>query len=60
MGQEFGQQTEWDHDSEIAWGALDDPLHAGLQRLVRDLNTLYRGVPALSMSRIAITRASAG
>ena len=27
--------------------ALDDPRHAGVQRLVRDLNTLYRDLPAL-------------
>jgi len=47
MGQEFGQQAEWSHDGPLYWGHLDDPLHAGLRRLVRDLNTLYRGEPAL-------------
>jgi 1,4-alpha-glucan branching enzyme len=47
MGQEFGQQAEWNHDAEIGWHHLDDPAHRGLQRLVRDLNTLYRGTPAL-------------
>ncbi|MDG4648888.1 1,4-alpha-glucan branching protein GlgB [Roseibacterium sp. SDUM158017] len=47
MGQEFGQQAEWNHDAEIDWGALDDPRHEGLRRLVRDLNTLYRAEPAL-------------
>ncbi|AHM04546.1 1,4-alpha-glucan (glycogen) branching enzyme, GH-13-type [Roseibacterium elongatum DSM 19469] len=47
MGQEFGQRSEWNHDAQIDWAALDDPRHAGLQRLVRDLNTLYRGTPAL-------------
>ncbi|MBM2575584.1 1,4-alpha-glucan branching protein GlgB [Jannaschia sp. Os4] len=47
MGQEFGQWAEWDHDAELDWGALDDPLHGGLKRLVRDLNTLYRGTPSL-------------
>ena len=47
MGQEFGQQAEWNHDAEIGWHHLDDPGHKGLQRLVRDLNTLYRGAPAL-------------
>jgi 1,4-alpha-glucan branching enzyme len=47
MGQEFGQQTEWNHDGEIAWGALDDPLHAGLKTLVRDLNRFYRETPAM-------------
>jgi 1,4-alpha-glucan branching enzyme len=47
MGQEFGQQAEWNHDEALHWWHLDDPLHAGLKRLVRDLNTLYRGEPAL-------------
>ena len=47
MGQEFGQVAEWNHDAEIGWHHLDDPGHRGLQRLVRDLNTLYRGTPAL-------------
>ncbi|MBF9030287.1 1,4-alpha-glucan branching protein GlgB [Rhodobacterales bacterium HKCCE3408] len=47
MGQEFGQPAEWNHNAELDWGRLDDPGHAGLKRLVRDLNTLYRGTPAL-------------
>ncbi|MFO7692917.1 MAG: 1,4-alpha-glucan branching protein GlgB [Vicinamibacterales bacterium] len=47
MGCEFGQWSEWNHDTSLDWGLLADPPHAGLQRLVRDLNTLYRGEPAL-------------
>ena len=47
MGQEFGQVDEWNHDAEIGWHHLADPGHKGLQRLVRDLNTLYRATPAL-------------
>ena len=47
MGQEFGQETEWDHDGEIPFTALDDPLHRGAQALVRDLNRLHREKPAL-------------
>ena len=47
MGQEFAQQAEWNHDTGLDWHHLDDPQHKGLQRLVRDLNTLYRGEPAL-------------
>ena len=47
MGGEFGQRTEWDHDSELDWAALSDPLHAGIQRLIADLNRVYRDVPAL-------------
>ena len=50
MGGELAQTREWDHDGELDWGALDDPAHAGMQRLVRDLNTLYRGEPALHLN----------
>jgi len=47
MGGEFGQRREWNHDASLDWHLLDDPGHAGLQRLVRDLNGLYRTEPAL-------------
>jgi 1,4-alpha-glucan branching enzyme len=47
MGQEFAQDTEWNHDIGLPWHLTDRPEHAGVQRLVRDLNTLYRGTPAL-------------
>jgi 1,4-alpha-glucan branching enzyme len=47
MGGELGQWREWDHDSSLDWHLLDQPSHAGLQRWVRDLNTLYRGATAL-------------
>ncbi|MFG1461825.1 1,4-alpha-glucan branching protein GlgB [Xanthobacter sp. DSM 24535] len=47
MGCEFGQPTEWNHDAELPWHLLDDPLHRGVQKLVRDLNALYRDTPAL-------------
>jgi 1,4-alpha-glucan branching enzyme len=47
MGQEFAQGTEWNHDIELPWWLLQYGLHAGVQRLVRDLNTLYRATPAL-------------
>jgi 1,4-alpha-glucan branching enzyme len=41
MGNEIGQKQEWSHDGEIAWDVLHEHGHAGLQRLVRDLNHLY-------------------
>ena len=47
MGNEIGQPHEWNHDSEVDWAQLENPLHAGLQRLVADLNRLYRAEPAL-------------
>jgi 1,4-alpha-glucan branching enzyme len=47
MGTELGQGTEWDSSNLLDWYVLDYPLHQGVQRLVRDLNDLYRGEPAL-------------
>src|SRR5262249_26170627 len=38
MGGEFGQEREWNHESSLDWHLLERPEHAGLQRLVRDLN----------------------
>ncbi len=47
MGGEFGQEREWNHDAALDWHLLDDPAHAGIRRLVRDLNALYRQEGAL-------------
>jgi 1,4-alpha-glucan branching enzyme len=47
MGSEFGQQNEWQHDHSLDWHLLDQPRHRAIQQLVRDLNRLYRTVPAL-------------
>ena len=47
MGGEFAQDREWNHDQSLDWHLLDDPLHGGMQKLVRDLNHLYRQQPAL-------------
>ncbi len=47
MGGEFAQWREWNHDTSLDWHLLDFPGHRGMQRLVRDLNFLYRAQPAL-------------
>jgi 1,4-alpha-glucan branching enzyme len=47
MGCEFGQKREWQHDGSLEWHVLQYPLHAGVQRWVRDLNRFYRDTPAL-------------
>jgi 1,4-alpha-glucan branching enzyme len=47
MGGEFAQRREWNHDVSLDWHLLDHAPHAGLQRLVRDLNRLYRETPAM-------------
>jgi 1,4-alpha-glucan branching enzyme len=48
MGGEIGQSREWNHNLELDWWLLaEGPYHAAVQRLVQDLNALYRGRPAL-------------
>jgi 1,4-alpha-glucan branching enzyme len=47
MGCEFAQEREWNHERSLDWHLLDDTMHASVQRLLRDLNLLYRATPAL-------------
>ncbi|MHC8407349.1 1,4-alpha-glucan branching protein GlgB [Pseudomonas sp. TMB3-21] len=47
MGCEFGQWREWNHDQQLDWYLLQYPEHQGVQKLVADLNQLYREEPAL-------------
>src|SRR5215467_10977741 len=47
MGGEFGQLSEWNHDTSLDLHLLQYPFHSGLLRWVRDLNTFYRGQPSL-------------
>ncbi|RKH59531.1 1,4-alpha-glucan branching protein GlgB [Corallococcus llansteffanensis] len=47
MGGEFGQPAEWNHDRSLDWHLLHDPGHKGIQKLVSDLNRVYRELPAL-------------
>jgi 1,4-alpha-glucan branching enzyme len=47
MGGEFAQERDWNHDDSLDWHLLGDPAHDGVRRLVRDLNHVYRDVPAL-------------
>ena len=47
MGNEFGQDREWDYNGALSWHLLNDPMHRGVQSAVRDLNRLYRDLPAM-------------
>jgi 1,4-alpha-glucan branching enzyme len=47
MGCEFGQSAEWAEGRSLDWHLLEYPVHAGISRLVTDLNRLYRDEPAL-------------
>ena len=46
-GGEFGQPREWNHHESLPWHLADEPRHAGVRALVRDLNRVYRSLPAL-------------
>ena len=47
MGCEFAQGLEWNSTRNLDWYVLEYPLHQGVQKLVGDLNRLYRNTPAL-------------
>ncbi|HEV2547778.1 MAG TPA: 1,4-alpha-glucan branching protein GlgB [Stellaceae bacterium] len=47
MGGEFAQEREWNHDHSLDWHLLADPMHRGVQLVVRDLNGIYTSLKAL-------------
>jgi len=47
MGQEFAQRREWSEERALDWELREAPAHEGVRSLVRDLNRLYRALPAL-------------
>ena len=47
MGGEWGQWREWSHDRSLDWHLTESDPHAGVRRLVTDLNRLHAEVPAL-------------
>ena len=47
MGSDFGQWNEWNHEVSLQWNLLQWESHQGLQKLVADLNAMYRREPAL-------------
>ena len=47
MGMEFGQRAEWNVWGDLEWDLLNYEPHKGIQRLVDDLNVLYKAQPAL-------------
>ena len=52
MGCEFAQLREWDFDSSLDWELLEKPLHKGISRLVKDLNSMYLTHPTWAESVI--------
>jgi len=47
MGMEFGQRQEWNVWDDLQWDLLNYEPHKGIQKLVDDLNNLYKREPAL-------------
>jgi 1,4-alpha-glucan branching enzyme len=47
MGGEFGQSREWDFGGQLDWDLLQFQTHQGVQNWVRDINRLYRDLPAV-------------
>ncbi|MBM3669278.1 MAG: 1,4-alpha-glucan branching protein GlgB [Actinobacteria bacterium] len=47
MGSEFAQSAEWSSERGLDWELTRYPEHLGIQRLVSDLNSVYRDSPAL-------------
>jgi 1,4-alpha-glucan branching enzyme len=47
MGGEFGQSAEWNHERSLDWHLLQYPVHAGVHKLIQDLNSFYKNEPAL-------------
>jgi len=47
MGNEFGQGREWQSSWELDWWQLEIEQHRSIQRALRDLNRIYRELPAL-------------
>jgi 1,4-alpha-glucan branching enzyme len=53
MGGELGNPREWSEAAPVPWELAGEPLHGGIQRLIGDLNRLYRATPALHVRDFA-------
>ncbi len=47
MGNEIAQEREWDYAGILDWSLLGKTEHYGIQRLICDLNRLYRSTASL-------------
>ncbi len=47
MGGEIAQYAEWNFEKSLDWHLLKDPHHANLQKMLSELNALYRTERAL-------------
>lgn len=47
MGGEIAQFSEWNYQKSLDWEVLDFPMHSGVQKLIKELNRLYKEEPSL-------------
>ncbi len=47
MGGEFGQSSEWNFNQSLDWHLTQYDFHSGIQKLIKDLNKIYKTYPAL-------------
>lgn len=47
MGNEFGQRSEWNHQTSLDWDLLNEDFHKNTQNWVKALNRYYSSNPAL-------------
>jgi len=47
MGQDFGQEREWNEERELDWFLLENPLNSGLKAYVGELLKIYRKYPCM-------------
>lgn len=47
MGAEFAQSGEWNFSRSLDWHLLQYNFHKGISAVIKDLNKLYKSVPAL-------------
>ena len=46
MGSEFGQSSEWGHDTSLDWHLTQYDPHKNVQKVVKELNAHYKNEPA--------------
>lgn len=51
MGSEFGQTTEWNHNSELDWSLLKHGSHKGAQECLKALNKILVEEPAMYINQ---------
>ncbi|MDT0540882.1 1,4-alpha-glucan branching protein GlgB [Croceitalea sp. P059] len=47
MGSEFGQTAEWNFQQSLDWHLTEYDFHSGIQKVIQDLNKVYKQQPAL-------------